>query len=177
MRFSDRVGKGIRTSPRDALIADSIDEHHRGIAFGLHRAGDTAGAMIGLTIALLVVLATQSQALDLNRETFQWLVLIGVIPGFLAVLVLAVGARDIIGKPKEVEAKESGRDKASVSIGFRVLSEDFRHFLIIVAIFTLGNSSDSFLILRAQERGLNIAGVLGMLITFNLIYAVFSGPL
>ncbi len=175
VRFVDRAGKGIRTSPRDALIADSIDEHHRGIAFGLHRAGDTAGAMIGLIIALLVVLATQSQALDLSQETFQQLVLIGIIPGFLAVLVLAIGARDVKFTQKEAEPKIQAKEKVSLSL--RALDKDFRFFLVVVAIFTLGNSSDGFLILRAQERGLNVAEVLGMLITFNLIYALFSGPL
>lgn len=168
LRFTDRVGKGIRTSPRDALIAESIDEHHRGLAFGLHRAGDTAGAMVGLMIALLVVLATQSQALELSRETFQILVLIGVIPALVAVLVLALGAREVSLPSDTVER---------VKLSFGALNPEFRFFLLVVAIFTLGNSSDAFLVLRAQERGLSVAGVLGMLITFNFVYAVFAGPL
>lgn len=168
VRFADRVGKGIRTSPRDALLAGSIAEHHRGIAFGLHRAGDTAGAMIGIIVALLVVLATQSQALDLTRETFQTLVLLSIGPGLLAVVVLALGAKEVYKTPSSSEA---------VRLNFGALNADFKFFLIIIAIFTLGNSSDAFLILRAQERGLNVVGVLGMLITFNLIYALFSSPL
>lgn len=167
VRFADRAGKGIRTSPRDALIAGSIDERHRGIAFGLHRAGDTSGAVVGLVIALLVVLAIQSQALDISRETFQTLVLIGIIPAFLAVIVLAVGAKEIPFKPRAETTR----------LSFSALNPDFKFFLLVVAIFTLGNSSDAFLVLRAQERGLNVAGVLGMLITFNLIYAVLSSPL
>lgn len=167
VRFADRAGKGIRTSPRDALIAGSIDERHRGIAFGLHRAGDTAGAVVGLSIALLVVLATQSQALDISRETFQKLVLIGIIPAVLAVIILAVGAKEVVFKTRS----ETPR------LNFAALNSDFRFFLLAVAIFTLGNSSDGFLVLRAQERGLSVAGVLGMLITFNLVYAVFSSPL
>ena len=177
VRFMDRAGKGIRTSPRDALIADSVDAHHRGIAFGLHRAGDTAGAMIGLIIALLVVLATQAQALDLSRATFQDLVLIGVVPGFLAVIVLAVGARDVKTKRPETTTQPQAVEAPRVSLSLRAMNKDFRFFLLVIAIFTLGNSSDGFLILRAQERGLNVAGVLGMLITFNLIYAALSGPL
>ncbi len=174
VRFADRAGKGIRTSPRDALIADSIDANHRGIAFGLHRAGDTAGAMIGLIIALLVVLATQSQALDLSQATFRDLVLIGVIPGLLAVIVLAVGAREVKRQQPPADPTAS---KPRATLSLRAMNKEFQFFLVVIAIFTLGNSSDSFLILRAQERGLNVAGVLGMLITFNLIYAVFSGPL
>lgn len=168
VRFADRAGKGIRTSPRDALIADSASEQQRGIAFGLHRAGDTAGAMVGMIIALLVVLATQSQAIDLSRTTFQTLVLIGIIPAFVAVIVLALGA-------KEVRITQPTAEK--IRLNFGALNPDFKFFLLVVAVFTLGNSSDAFLILRAQERGLNVAGVLGMLITFNLIYALFSGPL
>jgi MFS family permease len=169
VRFADRAGKGIRTAPRDALIADSIDEHHRGISFGLHRAGDTAGAMLGLIVALGVILLTQAQALDLSRRTFQLLVLIGIVPGLLAVLVLAVGARDIKIK--------RGQDRPKPALKFRDFNPDFKFFLVVVEIFTLGNSSDSFLILRAQERGLTVAGVLGMLIAFNLVYAALSGPL
>lgn len=170
VRLTDRVGKGIRTAPRDALIADSLEENQRGIAFGLHRAGDTAGAMIGLIIALLVVQATQSQAIDLNRETFQTLVLISLIPGFLSVMVLAFGAR-------EVTVKRSKEKSDQPRLSLRALNPDFRFFLVVIAIFTLGNSSDSFLILRAQERGLSVAGVMAMLITFNLIYTIAAGPL
>ncbi|MBZ0319625.1 MAG: MFS transporter [Anaerolineae bacterium] len=167
VRFADRVGKGIRTAPRDALIAGSIDEQHRGLAFGLHRAGDTAGALLGLTIALGVVLASQSDALDLSRDTFRTLVLIGIIPGLLAVLVLAIGAREVASKPKAGQA----------AVEKMPLSRDFKFFLVVVAIFTLGNSSDGFLVLLAQRRGLHVAEILGMLMTFNLVYTLFSGPL
>lgn len=169
VRFVDRVGKGIRTAPRDALLADSVDERHRGIAFGLHRAGDTAGALIGMIIALLVVQATQAQAVELSRETFQKLVLISIIPGVLAVILLAFGARDIAPNSDKPKSQE-------VRLNFGALNPRFRWFLLIVAIFTLGNSADGFIVLRAQERGLNVVGILGMLITFNLVYALLSGP-
>jgi MFS family permease len=167
VRFVDRTGKGIRTAPRDALIADSVTAQRRGIAFGLHRAGDTAGAFVGLLIALLVVLATQSQALTLDRSTFQTLVLLSIIPGLLGVVVLALVAREVASAPRA----------PGVRLTFGALSGDFKRFLVIIGVFTLGNSSDAFLILRAQERGLSVAGVLAMLLTFNLVYAVFSGPL
>jgi MFS family permease len=170
IRFADRMGKGIRTAPRDALIADSTDENQRGIAFGLHRAGDTAGAMLGMIIALVVVLATQAQAISLNRETFQTLVLIGVVPAFLAVLILALGAKDTLVRPK-TDTPRSDRKRLAG------LTSDFKFFLLVMAVFTLGNSSDAFLILRAQERGLSVAGVLGMLISFNFVYALLSSPL
>ena len=95
VRFGDRVGKGLRTAPRDALVADSIDERQRGLAFGLHRAGDTAGAVIGLGLALGVLILARRGGASLTRATFQTVVLVSLIPAVLAVLVIAIGAREI----------------------------------------------------------------------------------
>ncbi len=167
VRFADRVGKGVRTSPRDALIADSVDERRRGIAFGLHRAGDTAGAVVGIGIALAVLLAVQKNTELLTRATFQIVVLASMIPAVLAVIVLAVGAR---------ETRIPGEKRTPPSFSLAGFDSRFRRFLLVIILFTLGNSSDAFLILRAQDAGLTVAGVLGMLITFNLVYAVISSP-
>jgi len=166
VRFTDRVGKGIRTAPRDALIADSIAPEHRGIAFGLHRAGDTAGAACGILIALSVVLAAQSGDVTLARSTFQTVVLLSIVPAFLAVLVLALGAR-------EISATTQHQPPHLTLKGF---DRRFHWFLLAVVLFTFGNSADAFLILRAQERGLSVAGILGMLLTFNLVYTLVSTP-
>ena len=166
VRWTDRVGKGIRTAPRDALVADSIDENQRGLAFGFHRAADTGGAVVGLLIALGIVWATQSAAVDLGRDTFRIVVLASLIPAALAVLSLAVGAREVI----------VGDKRRRPSITFKRLGKPFLVFLIIVGLFDLGNSSDAFLVLRAQERGLSVVGILAMLITFNLVYALVSTP-
>ena len=166
VRWADRVGKGVRTAPRDALVADSIDERHRGLAFGFHRAADTGGAVLGLLIALGTVWLTQRHSGDLTRSTFQTVVLISLIPALLAVLSLAIGAQDVPIK----QARERPR------ISFRGLGRRFALFMLIVGVFDLGNSSDAFLVLRAQERGLSIVGVLGMLITFNLVYTLVSTP-
>jgi len=166
VRWADRVGKGIRTAPRDALIADSIDSQQRGLAFGFHRAADTAGAMLGLLIALLVVWLAQSNSVDLGEQTFRTVALVSLIPAVLAVISLAIGAKD-------VPVKEQ---RAAPKFAFRTLGKPFMIFMVIVGIFTLGNSADAFLVLRAQERGLNVLGVLGMLITFNLIYTLISTP-
>jgi MFS family permease len=165
-RWADRVGKGIRTAPRDALVADSIEEKHRGFAFGLHRAADTGGAVLGLLVSLLVVWLTQSGTSALDEATFRLVVLISLVPAFLAVLSLAIGARD-------VPVRET-RDRPRIT--FRGLGGRFALFMLIVGVFDLGNSSDAFLVLRAQDRGLSVAGVLGMLITFNLVYAALSIP-
>src|SRR5512135_1679268 len=84
VRVADRLGKGIRTAPRDALVAESIDEKQRGLAFGIHRAGDTAGAFFGLMIAAVIVWLTQAGAADLTQRTFQIAVLISIVPALLA---------------------------------------------------------------------------------------------
>ena len=97
VRWTDRVGKGIRTAPRDALVADSVDPSIRGMAFGFHRAADTAGAMVGILIALGVVWVAQSNQVLLGESTFRTVVLISIIPAVLAVLILAIGVREVRG--------------------------------------------------------------------------------
>jgi len=164
IRISDRIGKGVRTAPRDALVADSISEKHRGLAFGLHRAGDTAGAMIGTLIAAAILWNSKQGAL-LTRATFQKVVWWSILPAVLAVLILAIGS-------KEVPIKEKGTPKLSLA-GF---DSRFRWYLATIVLFTLGNSSDAFLLLRAQERGLGLVEILLMDASFNLIYAIISGP-
>jgi MFS family permease len=165
-RWADRVGKGIRTAPRDALVADSIQEEQRGLAFGFHRAADTAGAMLGLMIALLVTWLAQRDSSMLSASTFRTIVISSIFPAALAVFALAIGVKETV-KKKPFDMPK---------FAFRSLGRPFMTFMVIVAIFDLGNSSDAFLVLRAQERGLNILGILGMLITFNLIYTLISTP-
>lgn len=167
VRFSDRVGKGIRTAPRDALVAASSDESNRGYAFGLHRAGDTAGAFLGIGIAALIIWLTQRGSLLITRASFQTAVLFSIVPAVLAVMVLAWGA-------VEIKSSSHGVEKKRVSL--QSLDPRFRKFLIIMVFFMLGNSSDSFIILRAQERGLNVLQTLLMLMTFTAVYTVCSGP-
>jgi len=172
VRFADRLGKGIRTAPRDALIADSVQANHRGIAFGLHRAGDTAGAACGLIAALVIVWIVQGNTLMLTRTTFQTVVLVSIIPATLAVLVLAVGARETRTGDSSGNATQPTLRRLSLAD----LDIRFKGFLLIVVLFTLGNSSDAFLILRARERGVSVLGVLAIMVAFNLVYALVSGP-
>lgn len=164
VRWADRVGKGVRTAPRDALIADSIEEKHRGMAFGLHRAADTGGAVIGLLISLLVVWLMQAGSEVLKAQTFRVLVLISLIPAALAVLSLALGAQDVAVTKQGTPPR----------FAFKSLGKQFMIFMLIVGLFDLGNSSDAFLVLRATERGLSVVGVLAMLVTFNLVYTLSS---
>ncbi len=166
VRWADRVGKGIRTAPRDALVADSVRADMRGLAFGFHRAMDTAGAMIGLIIAAFVVWLGQRANIDLTRPTFQTIVLISLVPAFLAVLSLIIGAQDV-----KIEGQQ---DLPKFSI--KNMGKPFSIYLVIVSIFTLGNSSDAFLVLRAQNLGLSVLGILLMLVVFNLVYTLISTP-
>ena len=166
VRFTDRVGKGIRTAPRDALVADSVTEKTRGLAFGFHRAADTAGATLGLLVALGVVWYVQSNVVHLGESTFRIIVLVSLIPAGLAVLTLAIGAQDV---------PVTGQ-RAAPKFAFKSLGKPFMVFMVIVSVFEIGNSSDAFLVLRAQERGLSVTGILSMLVVFNLVYTLVSTP-
>ena len=175
VRFADRVGKGIRTAPRDALLAGSTPAERRGLAFGLHRAGDTAGAFIGLAIATYVIWVSQAGSQLLTRETFQKIVLVSIIPSLLAVIILAVGVREILipsGKTGETGQAETGKPKGT----WKSLGKPFTAFLSIMILFTLGNSSDAFITLRGQERGLNVIHIMLMLLTFNAVYTILASP-
>ena len=166
VRWADRVGKGIRTAPRDALVADSVKREVRGLAFGFHRAMDTAGALLGILIAIVVVWRAQQNSLALTRSTFQLVVLMSLVPAFLAVVSLIIGARDVPVRGT----------RAAPTLSLRSLGRPFSIFLVIVSLFTLGNSSDSFLVLRAQNLGISVLGILLMIAVFNLIYTLISTP-
>jgi MFS family permease len=174
VRFADRVGKGIRTSPRDALVADSTLATERGKSFGFHRAMDTLGAVVGLGVAALVVFLLQREAITLTRATYQWLVLVGVVPAALAVLLLLffVTERRNGASPRK---DASGGEERELS-GDKTFSLQFKIFLMIIIIFTLGNSSDAFLILRAQNLGASTFYILIMLVLFNAVYALAALP-
>ena len=172
VRFGDRVGKGIRTSPRDALLADSASVGERGRSFGLHRAMDTSGAVLGLAIAAVIIYLVQGGALELGLGTYRWLVLAGVVPAVLAVLVLLFFVRDR-GQTLPHGSSQRELSQHGTAAGF---DARFRVFLVIMAVFTLGNSSDFFVILRAQNLGSSVLDVVLMLVLFNIAYAATSLP-
>ncbi|MBN1319175.1 MAG: MFS transporter [Anaerolineales bacterium] len=165
VRWADRVGKGIRTAPRDALVADSISKEKRGIAFGFHRAADTAGATLGLLIAMLITWQTEKNSV-FSVSTFRTIVLISLIPAALAVLSLAIGAKDVQIRSKQTAPK----------ISLKGLGKPFLLFMLLVGAFDLGNSSDAFLVLRVKETGASVTGILGMVFVFNLVYTIISTP-
>ncbi len=172
IRFGDRVGKGIRSSPRDALVADSVGEGERGKGFGIHRAMDTSGAVLGLVIAAVIIYLLQGRGLNLTLHTYQWLVLVGVIPAVLAVIVLLVFVHDR-KQITVVPAARSGEISAKAAAGF---DTRFKLFLLVMGVFTLGNSSDFFVILRAQDLGSSVLYITLMLVLFNVTYAIIATP-
>jgi len=172
VRFGDRVGKGIRTSPRDALVADSVSAEERGKGFGLHRAMDTMGAVLGLALAAVIVYLVQGGEPALGSETYQWLVVVGVVPAVLAVLVLLFFVRE---RRQSVPGGDAHRQlpRLGLTAGF---DTRFKLFLVVMAVFTLGNSSDFFVILRAQDLGSSVLYVVLMLVLFNITYSLTSLP-
>ncbi len=167
VRFLDRVGKGIRTAPRDALIADVTPEQYRGRAFGFNKAMDKVGAVAGLLLAAWILSFMQSPQGTLTQASYQALVLLSVIPGLAAVLILAVGVREPSSQYK--------RSKQSL-FGWHSVDNRFKAFLGVIILFTLGNSSDAFLMLRAQTVGLSTTEIFLLLAAFNLVVSLSSLP-
>ncbi len=167
-RFIDRMGKGIRTAPRDALIADSIAPEHRGVAFGLHRAADTGGAFVGLLLAMMLVWRMQLGNWQLSAETFHAIVWWALMPATLAALVVALGVKEVIKTPASATAPPK--------FSLQGLGQRYQRFLLVMVLFTLGNSTDAFLVLRAQSAGASVVMVLGMIAGFNLVYALLATP-
>jgi len=161
IRVSDRVGKGIRNSPRDALVADSVHPSMRGRAFGLRSAADNAGALLGPLIAFGLI-----SAWHLSLRSVFWL---AVIPGAMAVITAAFGVVEV--------AKHSAAAKAQPTLhGAKEMGGTFWTFLVIVFVFTLGNSTDAFLLLRARQLGVAVALAPILWALLNGVKSVFNIP-
>ncbi len=171
VRFGDRLGKGVRTASRDALIADSVEAKDRGRGFGLHRAMDTTGAVIGLIIAAVIVYMIPGDKFHLTKDAYHWMIMIGIIPAVLAVVVLLTLVHE---RKQAAAAVKTGIAKPAALTPF---SNQFKLYLVIMALFTLGNSSDFFLILDAQHVKTPLLQVVLMLVLFNLTYALVSTPM
>lgn len=164
IRFLDRSGKGIGNAPRDALISLSAQDGTKGRAFGLNRTLDNAGAVIGLFLAGLIVLLSQKGNVLLERQTFSKIVMLAGIPLILAFLLIFLFIRDKNHK-KVVSSRLSNK-----------LSKKYYHFLFISFLFTLGNSSDGFLILRAQNLGVRLAFIFFLIAFYNLVSSLVALP-
>lgn len=175
VRIADRLGKGIRSSPRDALLADSTPASSRGKSFGFHRAMDTVGAVIGLSLAAAMVYFLQQNEIALERATYQKMVLVGVIPGLLAVGILWFMVKEA-KQDKKAQPAAAPAVQGPSNPGKKGFSRKFYLFLGVTVLFTLGKSSDAFLILRAQNLGLSTLQILVLLVLFNIVYAVIATP-
>jgi MFS family permease len=195
-RVGDRFGKGIRTSPRDALIADSTAPENRGVAYGLHRAMDTTGAFAGVLVAAAVIWITEGGATYLTADAFRILVLLALIPGILAIVTVVVGVRDVkkpvaavsisVAVPLMEPAPAAVTRPAPLSalprkiVGdrgtWRIFPRQFWLFMLANALFTLGNSSDAFLALRSQDLGLSLLALLLTIVAFNATNAIVAWP-
>ncbi len=163
LRFSDRVGKGLRTSPRDAIIADSTKPEFRGKAYGFHRAMDHSGAIVGPLAATALLLV--------YHDNIKTIFLLSFIPGFLAVCMLLFGLKE----------KAEGRSQpAPGTFNFRAawaeMSTGFRKYLGIILVFTLGNSTDAFLLLRAQQLGVAVTLLPTIWVVLHIVKMGFSIP-
>jgi MFS family permease len=156
IRLSDRVGKGIRTAPRDAMIADNVAVQERGLAFGLHRAMDHTGAVLGPLIGYLLVLIFAADRNALVAGDFTSIFLLASVPALAAVLVVSFFVRES-HHPKSTSPEKPAETSALPShLSLRGFDGNFKCFLVIIALFTLSNSSDFFLLLRARDAGVSV---------------------
>jgi MFS family permease len=169
IRMADRFGKGVRSAPRDAMIADSASPDERGLAFGFHRAMDHAGAVIGPLIAYAVLSLIAANREAPTAANYRTLFLLAAVPALSAVLVAAFALR------------ETGATRAETPrLTLRGFDSNFKRFLVILGLFTLSNSSDAFLILRAQQAGVSVKLIpllWAALHASKVVSSVFGGDL
>jgi MFS family permease len=159
IRVADRVGKGIRSSARDALLADSVEPALRGRAFGFHASADNAGAVVGPLIAFALL-----RYMNLSLRNVFWL---AAIPGVFAFIVLVTAVRDI-------EAPVAKEDASKAVLSGEKLNRRFWIYLVVVLVFTLGNSTDAFLLLRSNQLGVAVALAPILWAVLNLVKSLFG---
>ena len=167
IRIVDRAGKGIRTAPRDALLVDSVSVERRGAAFGLHRGMDSAGAIIGTALSIMILLFLAS---DAPNDTMKMIFILSSIPAFLSVLVVVLFVRE-----KEPKSSPVGQEKRFIE-SLKAADPRLKRFLIIVAMIGFANVGYTFLVLRAYDFGAGLMDVLFIYLAMNVTYTLFSFP-
>jgi MFS family permease len=160
-RFLDRLGKGLRTASRDALLLQNTNEKNKGFIFGFHRAMDSAGAVLGPIFALILI--------SLFANNLRLVFYLAMIPGLIGVLLLIF----------LVKEKKDGQEKKAEKINFswKALNPKVKFFILVSFIFALGNSSDAFLILRAKNLGLTTQLAVFAYVLYSLVQTVLSAPI
>jgi MFS family permease len=159
-RFIDRFGKGVRTAPRDAIIAESTDKAYLGRAFGFHRALDTMGAVVGPALAFFL--------LGIFSNDYRKIFWLSMVPGIIAVILIIF----FITEKKKAAGIRAGRPKLTM----QHFDLRFKFFVAIAGLFAIGNSSDVFLILRAQQVGISTVMIPVVYLLFNFVYSLSSVP-
>jgi MFS family permease len=163
LRVLDRVGKGIRTAPRDALIAESSEKGKSGKSFGFHRMVDTLGAVAGPLVAIGLLALLKSYPI---KTAYRYVFLLSAVPGIVGVLLVLFLVKD---KGEEVKKKIKGISALK--------SRNLRMFLVIVALAALGRYSYAFTLWKAEELGYSVLQGLGFYAVFNAIYALIAYPI
>ena len=166
-RFVDRVGKGARDAPRDALLASGVADRNRGLAFGLHRSMDSMGAVLGPLVALLL--------LELGLS-LRWVFAAAVIPGLLSVLVIKLWVRERAPVPAPAPASGEGAGRGLVPRLKLPRSRAFRRLLLASLVFAVGNSTTAFILLKASSVGFGVKAVILVYALYNLTYSLGSLP-
>ncbi|MGZ3690066.1 MAG: MFS transporter, partial [Pseudobdellovibrio sp.] len=157
-RALDRTGKGLRTAPRDAMLADSVDESQRGAAFGWHRAMDTAGAALGPLFAITLLSANAENL----RPLYYW----ALIPGLCSVIVLF--------SLKEPKAHTENKKWQNPLAAWSNFSPEFKKYVLAWGVFSIANSSDAFLLMKVKSAGASTVTIILMYCAYNLVYALLS---
>ena len=168
-RFMDRLGKGVRTASRDALLSDESKPETKGKVFGFHRAMDTLGAAIGPMLALVF--------LAFYPENYRALFLIAFVPGAIAVVLTLLVKESKNTHKSEIKEKKNRPNFFSLLGYWKVAPKSFKTLIPILLLFTLFNSSDVFLLLKIKEAGLSDLYMVGIYIFYNLIYALAAWPM
>ncbi len=170
VRMTDRVGKGIRGAPRDALLAASVPKETRGLAFGFNRAADHLGAVVGPVIAFLLLTFIASDPDNPTAREFQRVFLFASIP-------VAVGLFVIVFFVREEKKAVNEIDAMPIKFSIREFDGNFKRFLGVIALFTLSNSTDAFLLLRAEQAGIApaILPLLWMVLHFSKVFSSLIG--
>jgi len=176
IRLTDRVGKGIRSAPRDAMIADTVAVEERGLAFGFHRAMDHTGAVVGPLIGYLLLKLFAADQNSPVADDYAKVFLLASLPAIAAVVVVGFFVREPQAKSKMNNVVVS----PPVRLSLRGFDGNFKRFLLILALFTLSNSSDAFLLLRAQTVGVSVSSLLllwALLHVSKVVSSLYGGDL
>ena len=169
VRMTDRIGKGIRGAPRDALLASSVSDDRRGLAFGFNRAADHLGAVVGPVVAFLLLTYLAVDPSTPTAREYQQVFLFASIPVVIGLFVIVLFVRE--------EKKPIAVDEPPLKFSLKAFDSNFKRFLVVIALFTLSNSTDAFLLLRAEQSGVPPAmlPLLWMVLHFSKVFSSIIG--